>query len=368
MLVGGMVPQVEAERILRENWCHCDLDPCMESVRTAVLEDSSVPECITQDPAEAAAAAAAAASNASSSAGASDTNATAAASASASSADTNTTTAAAQSRKRREADPDTDSDYDYNEENDYDSYDPIGLPSPNPTADTPVQEDGAFFIPPRSKREVQDSESSLEAKEGGMFHPIDNRVVFPGLKVASDYGFDYNKTTEDFGNCTCKPGSIVELRMCLLNLVYTDDLAEKTSEKYMEVTERFLGELSRILFRGLVGEGRIILFRRAFITGYEKRPDNKTTAVAQVDLTLKLYQAEYHVKNGIEPAVRVGKIGGYTTDHEECIETKGECVDYACCVFFSFLFFYFLILFVVSISLKVFFFSSVFLGFNFPLT
>lgn len=39
-----------------------------------------------------------------------------------------------------------------------------------------------------------------------MFHPIDNRVVFPGLKVASDYGFDYNKTTEDFGNCTCKPG------------------------------------------------------------------------------------------------------------------------------------------------------------------
>ncbi|ROT74703.1 hypothetical protein C7M84_006781 [Penaeus vannamei] len=180
-----------------------------------------------------------------------------------------------------------------------------------------------------SKREVQDSESvsTLEAKEGGMFHPLNDRVVFPGLKVASDYGFDYNKTTETFGNCSCKPGSIVELRMCLLNLVYTDDLAKPTSEKYMQVTERFLGELSRILFRGLIGEGSVILFRRATITGYEKRPDDKTTAVAQVDLTLKLYQAEYHVKNGIEPAVRVGKIGGYTTDHEECIKTKESYIS-----------------------------------------
>ncbi|XP_069981132.1 uncharacterized protein [Penaeus vannamei] len=217
-------------------------------------------------------------------------------------------------------------DYDDDDEDEDEDEDdpPIGLPSPNPTADTPVEDESAYFLPARSKREVQDSESvsTLEAKEGGMFHPLNDRVVFPGLKVASDYGFDYNKTTETFGNCSCKPGSIVELRMCLLNLVYTDDLAKPTSEKYMQVTERFLGELSRILFRGLIGEGSVILFRRATITGYEKRPDDKTTAVAQVDLTLKLYQAEYHVKNGIEPAVRVGKIGGYTTDHEECIKTK----------------------------------------------
>ncbi|XP_037777873.1 uncharacterized protein LOC119574607 [Penaeus monodon] len=236
--------------------------------------------------------------------------------------DTNTTTATLLGRRRRSAD---DDDYDDYKGEDY-GYDyPKGLPFPSPTADTPAEGDaGGPFLPPRSKREVQDGESgsTLEAKEGGMYHPISDRVVFPGLKVASDYGFDYNKTTESFGNCSCKPGSVVEVRMCLLNLVYTDDLAKPTSEKYMEVTGRFLGELSRILFRGLIGEGRIILFRRAFITGYEKRADNKTTAVAQVDLTLKLYQAEYHVKNGIEPAVRVGKIGGYVTDHEECIKTK----------------------------------------------
>lgn len=187
--------------------------------------------------------------------------------------------------------------------------------------ETPLEEVLESYYGPRVKREAAPGAPLVDQKNP-LFSFITQKVEFEGIKFSSDYGVEYDEEG-NIKNCTCETGSSVELSICLLNLKYTSDLKDKTSEEYQLVSNRLLFPMSVILNKGLIAAGGVNLFRRLDIKAFRKEKDY-TTAVLQVHLREKLYQAEYHVKNAIEPSIRHGEIGPYTTDHEECLVTVDQ--------------------------------------------
>ncbi|XP_068206427.1 uncharacterized protein [Palaemon carinicauda] len=176
---------------------------------------------------------------------------------------------------------------------------------------------------PRVKRESLDMGSTLMSQEDPLYSFITERVEYSGLKTASDQGVIYDADGKA-SNCSCVDGSVVSLSMCLLNLDYVNDFTNEKSDKHKEVSNALLFDLTGVLFKRLIGQGGEPLFRRIAVKGYGKREDGSTDAILLVVLTDRVYQAEYHVKNAIEPSVRSGKIGPYRTDSDTCLITSDK--------------------------------------------
>ncbi|CAL4066382.1 unnamed protein product, partial [Meganyctiphanes norvegica] len=152
-----------------------------------------------------------------------------------------------------------------------------------------------------SDRKKRSASNSIDSNyRGKVFWPstsqLRNDLEFSNTKGVMYKNF--SATEAEAYNCSCEPGSsIIEMRMCLLNLDY-NNVSDSASADYAAISLKVMKELYLILRNGMKKEN---LFRRVQFLGFEAEGD-KAAVLTQVDLTEdETYKAAFQVESSIEP-------------------------------------------------------------------
>ncbi|XP_042238005.1 uncharacterized protein LOC121876713 [Homarus americanus] len=144
-------------------------------------------------------------------------------------------------------------------------------------------------------------------------------------KVVTDKGVMYD-ISYNASLCPCEEASKVKLELCLLDLVYSDDLNDKQSSLYRNSSIPVLGYVIKYLSQLKDSDGLHAL-RRISDVKYNERDDGYTKLEAMVELSTRLYSPEYWVKTTIEISTRATcKIYVFKTNPNTCLEAIDKTV------------------------------------------
>ncbi|XP_069160743.1 mucin-22 [Procambarus clarkii] len=164
-----------------------------------------------------------------------------------------------------------------------------------------------------SRRRKRDTD--LTSSYGGVVIVSPFRTV---TKTVVDKGvlFRTNGTTS---LCSCTPGSVLAMTLCLTDLHYTSDLANTGSALYLNTSRVIMSHLHYFL-SSLKDSDGMSVFRRLSIPTFTPAGNGFTTVNTVVQLTTVRDLADFYVATTVQVPTRMTYlIANYATDSESCL-------------------------------------------------